>query len=205
MGQRWYRRRGKAEVSLGGLGVKTPLLHQYLDVAQLGRVPALEAGGRRFKSCRLDQRFWAARRASAWWRETAKAAVGHWGVGSPVAAQNYFYENGPFQPLYNEATRGRLLNRGDISWRKRKRRARHSLRRLLAVVGRARRGSSMGDAKADSGSLLATLLLVLFVGLKLTGYINWSWWWVLSPVWIPIALVVAALGIALLVAAVCGK
>lgn len=28
------------------------------------------------------------------------------------------------------------------------------------------------------------LLTVLFVGLKLTGNIGWSWWWVLSPVWI---------------------
>jgi len=26
------------------------------------------------------------------------------------------------------------------------------------------------------------LLTVLFIGLKLTGYINWSWFWVLFPV-----------------------
>lgn len=31
---------------------------------------------------------------------------------------------------------------------------------------------------------LPTLLTVLFVGLKLTNYIAWSWWWVLSPLWI---------------------
>lgn len=37
-------------------------------------------------------------------------------------------------------------------------------------------------------SLLATLLTVLFVGLKLTGVITWSWLWVLSPIWISIAL-----------------
>lgn len=39
------------------------------------------------------------------------------------------------------------------------------------------------------------LLTVLFIGLKLTGYINWSWWWVLSPLWIPflIALVILCL------------
>ena len=29
-----------------------------------------------------------------------------------------------------------------------------------------------------------TLLAILFIGLKLTGYITWSWWWVLSPIWI---------------------
>ena len=28
------------------------------------------------------------------------------------------------------------------------------------------------------------LLTILFIGLKLTGYIAWSWWWVLSPIWI---------------------
>jgi hypothetical protein len=42
--------------------------------------------------------------------------------------------------------------------------------------------------EASSGlRLFLTLLLVLFIGLKLTNYINWSWWWVLSPLWIPIA------------------
>lgn len=37
---------------------------------------------------------------------------------------------------------------------------------------------------------LAILLTVLFVGLKLTGYITWSWFWVLSPIWIDIALAI---------------
>lgn len=31
-----------------------------------------------------------------------------------------------------------------------------------------------------------SLLLVLFVGLKLGGIIYWSWWWVLSPIWMPL-------------------
>ena len=38
--------------------------------------------------------------------------------------------------------------------------------------------------------LLTTLLTVLFVGLKLTNCINWSWWWVLSPLWIPMVLII---------------
>ena len=38
--------------------------------------------------------------------------------------------------------------------------------------------------------LLTTLLTVLFVGLKLTNYINWSWWWVLSPLWIPVVFII---------------
>ena len=32
------------------------------------------------------------------------------------------------------------------------------------------------------------LLLVVFIVLKLTGVITWSWWWVLSPLWIPLAI-----------------
>lgn len=34
---------------------------------------------------------------------------------------------------------------------------------------------------------LPTLLTILFVTLKLTGYITWSWWWVVSPMWLPLA------------------
>lgn len=33
------------------------------------------------------------------------------------------------------------------------------------------------------------LLTLLFIGLKLTGHIAWSWWWVLSPLWIPFAII----------------
>jgi ABC-type antimicrobial peptide transport system permease subunit len=31
------------------------------------------------------------------------------------------------------------------------------------------------------------LLTVLFIGLKLTHYIDWSWLWVLAPLWAPLA------------------
>lgn len=37
------------------------------------------------------------------------------------------------------------------------------------------------------------LLTIVFIVLKLTNYIDWSWWWVLSPVWVPIILVVLIL------------
>jgi len=33
------------------------------------------------------------------------------------------------------------------------------------------------------------LLTIVFITLKLTGYIAWSWWWVLSPLWIGFAVV----------------
>ena len=41
----------------------------------------------------------------------------------------------------------------------------------------------MSDSKSG-GIGFAGLLAVLFVGLKLTNVISWSWWWVLSPLWI---------------------
>ena len=46
------------------------------------------------------------------------------------------------------------------------------------------------------------LLCLLFIGLKLGGVIDWDWVWVLSPIWIPFAIVlfillVLAVGMAL--------
>ena len=38
-----------------------------------------------------------------------------------------------------------------------------------------------------------SLLGVAFVVLKLVNVINWSWWWVLAPFWVPIALVLLLL------------
>ena len=48
-----------------------------------------------------------------------------------------------------------------------------------------------------SGVGFLGLLTLLFIGLKLTGYITWSWIWVLAPLWIPmgIALLVLSVGI----------
>jgi hypothetical protein len=37
------------------------------------------------------------------------------------------------------------------------------------------------------------LLAVLFIGLKLTGYVSWSWWWVLAPIWGPFVLAILIL------------
>lgn len=34
---------------------------------------------------------------------------------------------------------------------------------------------------------LGTILFVVFLVLKLCGVIDWSWWWVTAPIWIPVA------------------
>ena len=41
----------------------------------------------------------------------------------------------------------------------------------------------------NGGINFAGLLTIAFIVLKLCNVIAWSWWWVLAPLWIPIALV----------------
>lgn len=38
-----------------------------------------------------------------------------------------------------------------------------------------------------------TLLVIAFIVLKLCNVIAWSWWWVFSPLWIPLAIVMLGL------------
>ena len=45
------------------------------------------------------------------------------------------------------------------------------------------------------------ILTLIFITLKLTGHIDWSWWWVLAPIWIPVALILALLATAAMVVA----
>lgn len=40
----------------------------------------------------------------------------------------------------------------------------------------------MSKVTTSSGIGFPGLLTVLFIGLKLTNYIDWSWFWVLSPI-----------------------
>ena len=40
------------------------------------------------------------------------------------------------------------------------------------------------------------LLTILFIGLKLTGQIDWDWLWVLSPIWLPFSIVIGIIFIA---------
>lgn len=57
------------------------------------------------------------------------------------------------------------------------------------------------SSSSSSGIGFGGLLTIVFITLKLLGYITWSWWWVLSPIWIGLLLVVVLLGGALLFAA----
>lgn len=54
------------------------------------------------------------------------------------------------------------------------------------------------DSSNSGGIGFLGLLTILFIGLKLGNVIDWSWWWVLSPILIPacitlIVIIIAAL------------
>lgn len=46
----------------------------------------------------------------------------------------------------------------------------------------------MDNEKSNSGTGFLGMLCLLFIALKLMGYIDWSWVWVLSPIWISLTL-----------------
>ena len=43
----------------------------------------------------------------------------------------------------------------------------------------------------NNGYGLFVIIFVIFLVLKLTNQIDWSWWWVTSPLWIPLVIVMS--------------
>jgi hypothetical protein len=52
----------------------------------------------------------------------------------------------------------------------------------------------------SNGLGLGTILFLIFMILKLTGYITWSWWYVTLPLWGPLSLALVIAGIVALIA-----
>lgn len=46
------------------------------------------------------------------------------------------------------------------------------------------------DNKSSGGVGCSTVLFLIFLVLKLCNLIDWSWWWVTSPLWIGFALAI---------------
>jgi hypothetical protein len=64
------------------------------------------------------------------------------------------------------------------------------------------------SSSSSSGIGVLGLLGVLFVGLKLTNIIDWSWWWVTLPFWGGFALlfgILAIVGIGAVITAIVHK
>ena len=56
------------------------------------------------------------------------------------------------------------------------------------------------SGKATGGGIgVSTVLFLIFLVLKLVGVIDWSWWWVTAPIWMPIALGVVIFIVAFIV------
>lgn len=57
------------------------------------------------------------------------------------------------------------------------------------------------EKNASSGGIgFAGVLTIVFIVLKLCGVIAWSWWWVLAPVWITVAIYIVALVVVMVIA-----
>lgn len=56
----------------------------------------------------------------------------------------------------------------------------------------------MNKRSANVGTSFSGLLFLLFLYLKLTNQIDWSWWWVSSPLWIPVCVLFAVLLLSIL-------
>ena len=47
----------------------------------------------------------------------------------------------------------------------------------------------------SKGMGLDVILTIVFLVLKLCGVITWSWWWVLSPIWISWGIVIIVIAL----------
>ncbi|GEM_PF-590487 len=60
-------------------------------------------------------------------------------------------------------------------------------------MGRDVMGKVTGVSAASNTGSLVGLTFLVFLVLKLTGVIDWSWWWVTSPLWLAALATVAGL------------
>lgn len=51
----------------------------------------------------------------------------------------------------------------------------------------------------QGGMGICSVLGIVFIVLKLIGVIAWSWWWVLSPFWIPLCIFVTVVAFTALI------
>lgn len=57
-------------------------------------------------------------------------------------------------------------------------------------------------SQAAGGIGFLGLLAIVFITLKLLCIIDWSWWWVLAPLWMPVGILLAFIVCVVLVVAI---
>ena len=61
----------------------------------------------------------------------------------------------------------------------------------------------MDTEKAGTlGTGFFSLMFLMFLGLKISGMIDWNWWWVFAPIWVPLLVGAAIIGIMFVVLAI---
>jgi hypothetical protein len=63
-------------------------------------------------------------------------------------------------------------------------------------------GRSVSNHPVVGGVSVSTTLFLIFLILKLTGNIQWSWWWIFAPYWIPLALILGIIIIIMIVSVI---
>lgn len=64
---------------------------------------------------------------------------------------------------------------------------------IIAIENKHGGKMTTSTTSTSSGFGLPTVLFVVFLVLKLTEVIAWSWWWVTAPLWIPVVMFLVAL------------
>ena len=59
-----------------------------------------------------------------------------------------------------------------------------------------------GKVNTGSHTGILTLLQVMFIGFKIAGVVEWSWWYVFMPTLAPLALIVALVLVSIVIATV---
>lgn len=54
--------------------------------------------------------------------------------------------------------------------------------------------------RSSSGGIgLGGAVFLVFLVMKLTGFIDWSWWWVTAPLWVPMVVCIVIIAVAAMV------
>jgi len=61
-----------------------------------------------------------------------------------------------------------------------------SIKAAAVINGIMMKWSKAMSGHNNTGITFPNLLFLVFLTLKLTGVITWSWWWVTAPLWVPI-------------------
>jgi fatty acid desaturase len=74
------------------------------------------------------------------------------------------------------------------------------------MTNREEQPMSNSNSSSSAGGIGFTgLLAIVFITLKLTHVIGWSWWWVLSPLWIGAALALVVFAVAIVIMSATAK